>query len=415
MRWTKREKRKMLKTFDIKNVIQEKKIIIYGAAMYGEVVLNALQNSGLTCSFFCDRVQAGGKFCGRDVVSPEELLKYKKEQILICATKGFAGIYKYLVDNKFEHIFEISEILQYVCVETLSPYCKQLSVQELKEKYLYYVNDVKGNGCIDNNVFNLSFVALSITERCSLRCKHCSVLAPYYEKPTDESCKDIITFFSRFLNCIDSIAELQVGGGEPMMHKELDKILTWCLQQEKIKEISIFTNSTIIPNNALLEIFQNHKIKLLLDDYGSLSKNFSKIVKLCDERNIRYLKQKFLHWDDLGEFATEETDEITLINRFRFCSFGNVNSFMKGKLYRCTTAARLEDLGLVQDIPEDYVDFRQEKDVEVFRKQIAQLMSYKLYHQGCKVCAGISNSKVGIPVAEQINDSNKLLIREKKH
>lgn len=398
----------MLKTFDINHTLEDKKIIIYGAAMYGEIILNALQNKGLECAFFCDRVQAGGSFCGYRVISPEELLKYKKDQILICATKGFSGISKYLEDNEFENIYEISDTLQYVCVEKLSPYCRQLSIPELKEKYLFYVD----GKC--NNELNLSFVALSITERCSLKCKHCSVLAPYYIRPMDEPCEEIITYFSRFLDCIDSIAELQIGGGEPLMHKELDRIVSWCLQQEKIKEISIFTNSTIIPNNKLLETFQNQKIKLLLDDYGSISRNFDKIVELCEKRNIRYLKQKFLHWDDLGTFDSEENDENILKNRFQFCSFGNVNSFMKGKLYRCTTAARIEDMGLVNDDPSDYVDFRMEGNLEELKEKIRQLMTQKSYHQGCKKCAGISNSAVGISVAEQMESGNDLCIVSKK-
>ncbi len=401
----------MLRTFDIHNhAIKGKRIIIYGAAMYGEIILNALQNNGLKCDFFCDRVQAGGVFCGIDVISPDELLAYKEAQILICATKGFSGIYKFLEDNNFNYIFEISETLQYVHVEKLSPYCRQLSMPELKEKYLYYLDEKHEN----TNTLDLSFVALSITERCSLKCKHCSVLAPYYSCPMDEPLDDIITCFSRFLNCIDSIAELQIGGGEPFMHKELDKILSWCLQQEKIKEISIFTNSTIIPNQKVLTLFQNPKIKLLLDDYGELSRNFNALVSICEEKNIRYLKQKFLHWDDLGTFDAEETDETILMNRFRFCSFGNVNSFMKGKLYRCTTAARLEDIGLIKDDPTDYVDFRQEKERDSFQKEIIQLLYQKSYHQGCRICAGISNSKIGIPVAEQIDTKHILQFNKEK-
>lgn len=388
----------MLRTFDVNQVIKEKRIIIYGAAMYGEIILNALKNKGLKCYLFCDRVQAGGEFCGINVISPEQLLQYKEEQILICATKGFMGIYQYLEDNQFEYIYEISEMLQYVCMSKLPSYCRRLDIQGLKEKYLYY-SDFKRQS---SNELKLSFVALSITERCSLKCKHCSVLAPYYTDPEDEPYDDIILYFSRFLSCIDSIAELQIGGGEPLLHKDLDKILIWCLEQEKIREISIFTNSTIIPSEKLLNIFQNHKIKLLLDDYGALSKKFNDLVDLCEKRNIRYLKQKFLHWDDLGSFNIEETNVDVLINRFRFCSFGNVNSFMKGKLYRCTTAARLEDMGLVEDISDDYVDFRQEGDINSFREKIEFLMNKKLYHQGCKICAGISNSKVGIPVAEQL-------------
>lgn len=388
-----------IKTYEFEGHNPEKEIIVYGAALYGEVVLNALENVGLKCSMMCDRVQAGGIFCGHKVISPSELLSYKDAEILICATKGFEGIYAFLTENDFENIYEISSLLEHVNYDKLRPYCKQLSMKELAEKYLFYLND---NGRDETSDLNLSFVALSITERCTLKCKHCSVLAPYYEHPADENYEEIIESFSRFLQCVDSIAELQVGGGEPFMNKDLKRLLEWCVKEPKIKEISIFTNSTIIPNEELAAILKDNKIKLLLDDYGELSRNYRKIIELCDQEGIRYLEQKFLHWDDLGRYDFYEQDDDVVKKRFQLCSFGNVNSFMKGKLYRCTTAARLEDIGLVKEIEGDFVDFREEINVEEAKRQIRELLFNKDFHEGCRVCRGVSNSKIGIPVAEQL-------------
>ena len=206
-----------IETFEIERHNPEREIVVYGAAMYGEIVINALENAGLTCRLLCDRVQAGGEFCGCRVISPAELFSHKDAEILICATKGFEGIYTFLTENGFEHIFEISKLLEYANYETLRPYCRQLSKQELAEKYLFYLQD---HDDTQTKRLDLSFVALSITERCTLKCKHCSVLAPYYKKPADELYADVITPFSRFLSCVDSIAELQVGGGEPLMHPD---------------------------------------------------------------------------------------------------------------------------------------------------------------------------------------------------
>lgn len=388
-----------IKTYRLEEHKPGREIVVYGAALYGEVVLNALENMGLKCSLLCDRVQAGGEFCGRKVISPAELLEHKDAEILICATKGFEGIYTFLTENRFENIYEISGVLEYVDCDKLRPYCKQLSMAELAEKYRFYLNDHEN---AEGSDLDLSFVALSITERCTLKCKHCSVLAPYYERPADEKYDEVITCFARFLGCVDSIAELQVGGGEPFMNKDLKKILEWCVKEPKIKEISIFTNSTIVPNTELVEVLKNKKIKLLLDDYGNLSRNYRKIIELCDREGIRYLEQEFLHWDDLGKYDFYEKDDEIVKKRFALCSFGNVNSFMKGKLYRCTTAARLEDIGYVKEAEGDFVDFRNEIDPEEAKKQIRELLFHKKFHEGCRVCRGVSNSRTGIPVAEQL-------------
>ena len=374
-------------------------IILYGAAMYGELAYNALCSIGKPVYAFCDRVQAGKSFCGYPVLAPEEVKKYPEAYILVCATKGFAGIVHYLESIGHTKYYEISDLLSYVQYEKLPPYCRALPINGLIEKYRFYLPEYALEA---SEQLHLSFVALSITERCTLRCKKCSVLVPYYMKPRDDAYCEVIQPFQRFLSCIESIAELQIGGGEPFVHRELREILAWCIQQEKIKEISIFTNSTILPDAELTDTIAHPKVKLLLDDYGSLSKRLPDLIRLCDAHHIRYLIQKFEHWDDLGDYQEKKETEDQVIEKFHYCSFGNVMSFMKGKLYRCTTAARIADLQMVEDDPTDYIDFNCEKNISCWRNDIIQLITDKKYHLGCRHCNGISTNRLGIPVAEQL-------------
>ena len=301
-------------------------VILYGAAMYGELAFHALQELDIPVFAFCDRVQAGKRFCGLPVITPEELRDYPEAHVLICATKGFQGICHYLQQLPCRHCYEISGLLPFLNYQKLPAYCRQLPVNELVSKYRFYLSQ-REPASLEH--LSLSFVALSITERCTLRCKKCSVLSPYYEEPCDDSYESIMKPFELFLSCVDSIAELQIGGGEPFMHRDLERILKWCLAQEKIKEISIFTNSTIIPNPTLSQVLANQKIKLLLDDYGTLSRNLKSIVEVCDREGIRYLIQHFERWDDLGDYQDKRETDEKVIQKFRYCSFGNVMSFMK--------------------------------------------------------------------------------------
>lgn len=389
----------MLKVFDKNSVNRNEKVIIYGAAMYGDLAFNALRELGIAVYAFCDRVQAGKELYGILIISPEQLAMNLDAHVLICATKGFQGIKNYLEEINWENYYEITNLLEYVNYDKLDDYCKCLSKEEIVSKYRFYIDDIHQSG----DRIDLSFVALSITERCSLKCEKCSVLVPYYKCPLDEKKETILGSFEKFLCCVDSIAELQIGGGEPFMHTQLNDILKWCVKQQKIKEISIFTNSTIIPNKELVETLKNNKIKLLLDDYGALSKNLNTIIDLCNRSNIRYLIQKFSRWDDLGDFSDKSYSEEAVEKLFRYCSFGNVISFMKGKLYRCTTAARIADLELVPDDKNDYVDFNVDDcGIEIWRNKINQLLYEKKYHMGCKKCNGISTNKMGIPVAKQM-------------
>ena len=394
----------MLKKFE-QNALQDgNPVILYGAAMYGELAFNALCALKIPVFAFCDRVQAGRTFLDKPVLSPEQLRAYPDAHVLICATKGFSGIMHYLESLSWGKYYDIAGLLPHIEYEKLPSYCRALPYRDLIEKYQFYLPTEK----MDQARLDLSFVALSITERCTLKCKKCSVLAPYYRHPCDDPFEEICNPFQRFLSCVDSIAELQIGGGEPLMHKELARILAWGLEQEKVKEISIFTNSTILPDESLSKVLLNPKIKLLLDDYGALSRKLPDIVRMCDERGIRYLIQKFERWDDLGDYSDKHETDEQAAEKFRYCSFGNVISFLKGRLYRCTTAARIADLQLVPDDPSDYVDFTGEKDPVVWKMQIHHLLYEKNFHIGCRLCNGISTYRLGIPVAEQLEHRNGL-------
>ena len=78
----------MLQKFNVDKINNGNPVILYGAAMYGEIAFNALCALKIPVYAFCDRVQAGRKFCGLNVISPEELKFFTEAHILICATKG---------------------------------------------------------------------------------------------------------------------------------------------------------------------------------------------------------------------------------------------------------------------------------------------------------------------------------------
>ena len=83
----------------------EKKLIIYGAMMSGKVrydLHNYLKRDDIFC--FCDKdinKQKSG-FCGKKVISPEELVsKYTDYKVIIETKYYYDEVYKFLMDNNF--------------------------------------------------------------------------------------------------------------------------------------------------------------------------------------------------------------------------------------------------------------------------------------------------------------------------
>lgn len=383
-------------------------VILYGAAQYGELAYYALCAAGVPVFAFCDRVQAGKQFCGLDVLPPKQIREYPEAHVLICATKGFAGVSAYLESISHRRCYEISQILSSINYDTLPEYLKVLPLDEWVQKYRFFLPENNGEEqCLD-----LPFVSLGITLRCTLRCRKCSGMMPYYDHPQDFEFNDIIQPFQRFLSCVNSIAELQITGGEPLLHKDIDRILDWCLGQEKIKEISIITNGTIIPNENLCSRLINPKVRFLLDDYGAVSRKLPEIIQLCGQKGIRYLLQQFKRWDDLGDFHDRHETEERLAEKFRYCSFSNATCFARARLYRCGVASTIAHLCLIPDAPGDYVDFSADGDIKVWQEQIRGLFREKKYHQACRICNGAGISQEGIPVAEQISAEDVARLRE---
>lgn len=137
----------------------------------------------------------------------------------------------------------------------------------------------------------IDFVWIEITTGCNLKCVHC------YDEASAHNAKTIE--FSSFCHIIDELVEndirkLQIIGGEPfILGAKLYQYLDYCL--EKFDYLEIFTNGTLLTDNAITYI-KNNNIKIALSVYsyddkehdkitkvkGSLSKTNSTIKKLYD-------------------------------------------------------------------------------------------------------------------------------------
>lgn len=63
------------------------------------------------------------------------------------------------------------------------------------------------------NGIKLNHVELVVTEKCSLKCKGCSSLMPYYAAPQSKDYKSIILYYNNLIEAIDYIGEIRILGG----------------------------------------------------------------------------------------------------------------------------------------------------------------------------------------------------------
>ena len=100
---------------------------------------------------------------------------------------------------------------------------------------------------LDSYGREISYLRMSVTELCNLRCRYCM--------PADGICKkaheDMLTEdeMSQAVRAAAAlgIKKLRVTGGEPLVKKNIVSICRRCAETDGIKELCITTNGVLLP------------------------------------------------------------------------------------------------------------------------------------------------------------------------
>ncbi len=198
---------------------------------------------------------------------------------------------------------------------------------------------------------------------CTLKCKYCNNLMPYYKKPYWVKTLCVINDIEKILASVDGIISLELIGGEPFIYPELEKVLEFVIAQEKIWEVELTTNATAIPKDIVLNTLRNPKVVVHVSDYSVVS-NTDRFVDTLLKNGIRYVVLKDLDWRDSGKPIQNGKDENYLRYVYAKCSSSKFcKTLLKGNIYACARSASLHDLGYVSDT-NGYVDIYSALDLK---------------------------------------------------
>jgi hypothetical protein len=109
-------------------------------------------------------------------------------------------------------------------------------------------------------------VGISITTRCTLKCKHCDHYIPvieeeYHEMLTFEAYKTIL---DNLLINVEQLFNLRIYGGEPLLNKDLAKILSYSLEHPKTGYVELVTNGTLDISDEITAILKRFPQKSIV-------------------------------------------------------------------------------------------------------------------------------------------------------
>ena len=407
-----------------KSNIKDNLLVIYGAGTIGRLTLEALIEKNVKVNFFCDSdvKKKNTAIDNIKILSPDELDKLDKNTNIFVAAHYFSSIVPLLQNKGFKNLFKSTDLLESIDIEKIKLVEIKRQAKEYErtgtgfegkvddltplklDRVISFYNEMgRKEDYIKDGKLSLKTIDIQITEKCSLKCKDCSNLMQYYERPKDSDLELLFKSIDRFMECVDGLDEFRVLGGDPFMNKELYKIVNKLVTYEKCKKVAVYTNARIIPKGENLECLRHEKVLLDITNYGESSSAHLKLIDLAKKEKLKYSSFRCTTWQDCGRimpFADKSEKDLEFM--FQNCCNSDLISLLHGKLYRCPFSANGVNLKAIPQKADEEVDLLNEKlSTEELREQIKRLCYEKKYLTACSYCNGRDYTSVDIPSALQ--------------
>lgn len=346
-----------------------------------------------------DKAKWGNYYEKKEIISPMEFRGRDCRNTVILITTachddvekqllnmGYAGeIYKWplMLNNNSDARTIRKKRYIAVCHKLYSEILNSNEVEEKMHKIL------------EKNFLVFPRIPVMITTRCTLKCVGCSNLIPNYEKPKDYKSEDIIKWISNFLSAVDECICLELVGGEPFLYYDLEKVLKYVINCDKVLKVEFTTNGTILPNDRIIKLLKNTKVRVCISDYASVV-NINNLVKVCEDNEISYKIYKDMYWYDMGDINDKFKTEKQVSFQYLNCNMSKLcRTLLNGKLYVCSRAASLSELDKARGIEcvdvSTYSENLRNNIKQFLFLQTSRACNYCNYIEGntCKIPAGI--------------------------
>mgnify|MGYP001027546790 CR=1 FL=1 len=404
-------------------------VVIFGCGLKGKLLLHAMSLHNIEVKYFIDSNEKlfGKYYLGIKTISAEELAKLSPHAHIFIAHKYIKIAIELLNKLKFKNIYNDVKLLKSINISKeinskkiglyMEPLKLERTIETVKFNYLKVLADLKISSKSNrskksvDNLF-VKHIDLVITERCSMKCRDCSNLMQFYDKPKNSDTNLLFKSMDRLMECVDHLYEFRVIGGDPFMNKEIYKIINKVVKYKNVDSIVIYTNARIVPKGENLNCLKNKKVRLRITNYSdsqavlihpSLVAQHDEIVKVLSSNNIKFVSEKVIKWDDIGTLKFIKETPTQLRNKFVDCCINDVLSLLDGVLYKCPVSAHGTNLKAFSFDPNyDGVDLIDEKiSLKNLKKKLIDFYHNNKYVTACSYCIGRSYGEGEVGAAIQ--------------
>lgn len=392
-------------------------LILHGAGINGALCAFTLENLGVEFLCFSDNdpSKQNTEYIGHPVYSPAECSRRFPNAVILfeAYTLDKDSIEELNALGYQTILFPIPLLLDMDCDAAAAFITKHLNREDESYSFRDEVDSfqvyewideymIRGVGYVTKKRTMSRSVNLDLTDQCTLRCKNCLALKPYFTKRTELPWEQTEQIIDHLLS-LKWFRRFHVMGGEPFLCTYLDKALEKLCASPEVEHINILTNGTVIPNEAVLKQLEDPKIVIRVSYYGELSKNYRELENICFQRGIK-IRVHAQRWKDIGRALEKISDEQETKVRYNRCCqpAGAFFYTLHGKVSICPFAANTYALGLYESDGEDVVDLLNTVSPEVLFERLNALYWRKVPLTACYYCNGwLSYDTKPVPVAVQ--------------
>ncbi|EHH0537171.1 radical SAM protein [Campylobacter lari] len=272
-----------------------------------------------------------------------------------------------------------------------------------------------------NDKIDIPYLELVLTTKRTLRCESCNNLMQYFSPSNQYTCtfEGLKNSLDLLLSKIDSIGRVRIIGGEPLLFKDLPKLIDYLEEQKKILTFDILTNATIDFKDELIQRFKSSKKarKISISDYTK-SPNLKvplkqeSILKKLKENNIAFSYNTTDHWYDIDKIYKRGRSKEEIIKNYYNCQMPCVSLMTSeglndktlapnGAVFVCPISSSLSRLKSLEEFNGDFIN------LDDNRERILEFYTQDFY-KSCDYCRDYSKAIKKIPIAIQTDKVLKL-------
>lgn len=342
-------------------------VVIFGAGRAGWYILKVLEYYHIKISAFSDnnpdRQNIGYKY---SVLPPNEIAAYFPDALIFIGTflqSTAATIISQL--NTLGHANIYHDMDAFLFIYLIEVCRRECNRNELAKSIDILFNNYKDQqiryGYTSDSNFVSPFVTSVITQKCSLRCRDCAQLIPYYKDPMHFPAESVLDDLKQYAKAFDVVPEISLHGGEPFLHPEIAEICKGAAAISNIVFISFVTNGTLPLSEGKLRVLSACGADVHQSGgYGSLSKRRDELSEVFRKHSI-YSDVLYCNSTQMWTRAapckkhfrsSSENNEL-----YKRCMSSKICcQIMDGELHRCPLSMHGSHQGLFPKHKDDYIN-----------------------------------------------------------